>query len=91
MKSPTVRRNCTELTGINTEEIIYTLLNIFKYQYNTEETNKKRVNSNNKSRLSSVTRFTFKDFISERQFEQATKKLHKIFIKTGSCIVLSYL
>ena len=91
LESPTVRRNCTELAGINNEEIIYTLLNIFKYRYNTKETNKKGLNSTNKSRLSSVTRFTFKDFISEWQFEQTKKKLHKIFIKTTSCIVLSTL
>ena len=33
LKSPTVRRNCAELTDINNEEIIYTLLNIYKYRY----------------------------------------------------------
>ena len=37
---------------------------------------KKGLNSNSKSRLPSVTRFTFKDFISERQFEQRKKNLH---------------
>ena len=50
---------------------------------------KKGLNSNNKSRLAYVTRFPFKDFISEWQFEQTKKKLHKIFIKTTSCVVLS--
>ena len=65
LKSPAVRRNCTELTGINNGEIVYTLLNVFKYHYNTKETNKKGLNSNNKSRLAYVTRFPFKDFISE--------------------------
>ena len=40
LKSTTVCRNCAELTGINNEEIIYTLLNIFKYRCKTKETNK---------------------------------------------------
>ena len=40
LKSRTGRRNCTELTGINNEEITYTLLNIFKYWNKTKETNK---------------------------------------------------
>ena len=39
LKSPTVCRNYTELTGISGEEIVYTLLNNFKYRYNTTETN----------------------------------------------------
>ena len=42
LKSPTVHRNSTELTGINNEEIVYTLLNIFKYPYSTKESNKKK-------------------------------------------------
>ena len=33
----------TELTSINNEDIVYTLLNIFKYRCNTKETNKKRI------------------------------------------------
>ena len=65
LKIPTLRRNCTELTDINNEEIVYDLFNIFKYQYNTNETNKKGLSSDKKSQLSSVTWFTFKDFISE--------------------------
>ena len=36
---------------------------------------KRELNSNNKSRLSSVTWFTFKDFISEWRFEQTKEKL----------------
>ena len=40
LKSPTVRRNCKEITDINNEEIMYILLNIFKSRYNTKETNK---------------------------------------------------
>ena len=43
ISDPTVHQNCTELTRINNEEIVYTLLNIFKYWYNTKETNKKRI------------------------------------------------
>ena len=91
LKSPTVCWNCTELTGINNEEIIYTLLNIFKYRYNTNEINKKGLNSYKKSRLSSVTWFTFKDFISEWKFEQMKKKLQNVFIKTTSSMSLSTL
>ena len=40
LKSHIVRQNCTELTGINNKQIIYTLLNICKCQYNPKETNK---------------------------------------------------
>ena len=36
LKSSTARRNCTELSGVNNEEIIYTTLNIFEYRYNTK-------------------------------------------------------
>ena len=86
LKSPTVRRNCTELTGINNEEIVYTLLNILSIDIAPKKPIKKGLNSNNKSRLSSVTRFTFRGFTSEWQFEQTKKKLHKIIIKTTSCM-----
>ena len=64
LKSPILLRSCTELTSINTEEIVYNH-NIFKYRCNTNETYKKGLNSNKKSKLSSITWFTFKGFISE--------------------------
>ena len=34
IKISTVRRNYAELTGINNDEIIFTLLLIFKHRYN---------------------------------------------------------
>ena len=83
LKSPTVCRNCTELTGIRKEEITYILLTIFKYRYNTKKNNK-GLNSN-KRKLQSVAWFTLKGFISEWQFEQTKKVLHE----TTSCIALS--
>ena len=73
LKSPTVCRNYTELTGINNGEIVYTLLNVFKYHYNTKETNKKGLNSNNKSRLASVTRFPYQNDNLSRQRKSYTR------------------
>ena len=49
----------------------------------------KGLNSNKKPRLLSATWFIFKDFISEWQFEQTKKLLHKIFMKTANYIVLN--
>ena len=57
LKRPTVRWNCTELTGISYEKR--------KKNKKKKKKKKKGLNGNNKSRLSSVTRLTFKDFISE--------------------------
>ena len=47
LKNPTIRRNCIELTSINNEEIVYTLLNISKYQYNTKKKHKQRKSKQN--------------------------------------------
>ena len=75
LKSPTVRQNCTELIGINNDEILFTLFSKFSsIDITLKKPIKIRLNSNNKSR--------FKDFILEWQFEQTKKKLYKIFIKT---------
>ena len=40
IKISTVRRNYAELTGINNDEIIFTLLLIFKHRYNRKKPSK---------------------------------------------------
>ena len=55
LKSPTVCQYCTELTNMNNEEIIYTLLNIFKCDITSKKPINKGLGCYKKSRLQSVT------------------------------------
>ena len=73
LKSPTVRRNYTELTGINNGEIVYTLLNVLSIIITLKKPIKKGLNSNNKSRLASVTRFPYQNDNLSRQRKSYTR------------------